>query len=310
MQRNENVTIKEMYREERPYEKCEQYGAENLTDAELLAVLLRTGTKGENSLRLAQKILHPETDRGGLVNLPQWTVEQLRQVRGIGKVKAIQIRCLAELARRMAKAEALEGLDFSSPNTIARYYMEDMRHRQKEVMKLLLLNTKAKLIGASDISVGTVNATLVSPRELFLEALKKNAVSIILLHNHPSGDPTPSQEDILLTQRVRKAGDLIGIELLDHIIIGDNRYISLRGKGFLLRESGLPFRRADEILAGEAPRPICFSWTSTRRPPAKRGPWPGTWTDGCRRCGAPTPMSPPPTGRSCPRAQGLSPTWG
>ena len=207
MQRNENVTIKEMYREERPYEKCEQYGAENLTDAELLAVLLRTGTKGENSLRLAQKILHPETDRGGLVNLPQWTVEQLRQVRGIGKVKAIQIRCLAELARRMA--EALEGLDFSSPNTIARYYMEDMRHRQKEVMKLLLLNTKAKLIGASDISVGTVNATLVSPRELFLEALKKNAVSIILLHNHPSGDPTPSQEDILLTQRVRKAGDLI-----------------------------------------------------------------------------------------------------
>ena len=111
MQNNENVKIKAMYREERPYEKCEQYGAENLTDAELLAVLLRTGTKGENSLRLAQKILHPETDRGGLVNLPQWTVEQLRQVRGIGKVKAIQIRCLAELARRMAKAEALEGLE-------------------------------------------------------------------------------------------------------------------------------------------------------------------------------------------------------
>ena len=223
MQNNENVKIKEMYREERPYEKCEQYGAENLTDAELLAVLLRTGTKGENSLRLAQK---------------QWTVEQLRQVRGIGKVKAIQIRCLAELARRMAKAEALEGLDFSSPNTIARYYMEDMRHRQKEVMKLLLLNTKARLIGASDISVGTVNATLVSPRELFLEALKKNAVSIILLHNHPSGDPTPSQEDILLTQRVRKAGDLIGIELLDHIIIGDNRYISLREKGFFCGNPG------------------------------------------------------------------------
>ena len=172
------------------------------------------------------------------MNLPQWTVEQLRQVRGIGKVKAIQIRCLAELARRMAKAEALEGLDFSSPNTIARYYMEDMRHRQKEVMKLLLLNTKAKLIGASDISVGTVNATLVSPRELFLEALKKNAVSIILLHNHPSGDPTPSQEDILLTQRVRKAGDLIGIELLDHIIIGDNRYISLREKGFFCENPG------------------------------------------------------------------------
>ena len=233
MQRNENVTIKEMYREERPYEKCEQYGAENLTDAELLAVLLRTGTKGENSLRLAQKILHPETDRGGLVNLPQWTVEQLRQVRGIGKVKAIQIRCLAELARRMAKAEALEGLDFSSPNTIARYYMEDMRHRQKEVMKLLLLNTKAKLIGASDISVGTVNATLVSPRELFLEALKKNAVSIILLHNHPSGDTTPSTADLSVTKRILEAGKLLGIRLMDHIIVAGDKYISLKAEGYM-----------------------------------------------------------------------------
>ena len=145
-------------------------------------------------------------------------------------MKAIQIRCLAELARRMAKAEALEGLDFSSPNTIARYYMEDMRHRQKEVMKLLLLNTKAKLIGASDISVGTVNATLVSPRELFLEALKKNAVSIILLHNHPSGDPTPSKEDIIITKQIQEAGELLGVNLLDHIIIGNNCYVSMREK--------------------------------------------------------------------------------
>mgnify|MGYP005895649439 CR=1 FL=1 len=132
MQNNENVKIKEMYREERPYEKCEQYGAENLTDAELLAVLLRTGTKGENSLRLAQKILHPETDRGGLVNLPQWTVEQLRQVRGIGKVKAIQIRCLAELARRMAKAEALEGLDFSSPDQLRNSPASSDRPRHRD----------------------------------------------------------------------------------------------------------------------------------------------------------------------------------
>ena len=109
MQNNENVKIKEMYREERPYEKCEQYGAENLTDAELLAVLLRTGTKGENSLRLAQKILHPETDRGGLVNLPQWTVEQLRQVRGIGKVKAIQNRWLGR--RPKGRGVAMNPID-------------------------------------------------------------------------------------------------------------------------------------------------------------------------------------------------------
>ena len=115
---------------------------------------------------------------------------------------------------------------------VLQYYMEDMRHKKKEVMKLLLLNTKSRLIAENDVSTGTVNMALVSPRELFVEALQKNAVSIILLHNHPSGDPTPSREDLQITQRVRQAGDLIGVELLDHIIIGDNRYISLREIGF------------------------------------------------------------------------------
>lgn len=229
---NKNHTIKEMYRDERPYEKCEQYGAEHLTDVELLAVLLRTGTKGENSIQLAQKILHPEFGQEGILNIHHWSMQQLLQVKGIGKVKAIQILCLAELTKRLAKAEAARGLDFSSPDTIAQYYMEDMRHKKKEVMKLLLLNTKSRLIAENDVSTGTVNMALVSPRELFVDALQKNAVSIILLHNHPSGDPTPSREDLQITQRVRQAGDLIGVELLDHIIIGDNRYISLREIGF------------------------------------------------------------------------------
>lgn len=232
MKENKTDTIKTMYFEDRPYEKCEQFGAGHLTDVELLAVLLRTGTKGENSLRLAQRILHPSFGTDGLLSIPQWSMEQLLKIKGIGRVKAIQILCLAELARRMAKAEAATGLDFSSPDSIARYYMEDLRHKKREVMKLLLLNTKSRLISESDVSTGTVNATLVSPRELFVEALQKNAVSIILLHNHPSGDPTPSREDLLTTQRVREAGTLIGIELLDHIIIGDNCYFSLREKGF------------------------------------------------------------------------------
>ena len=110
--------------------------------------------------------------------------------------------------------------------------MEDMRHRNKEIMKLLFLNTKSRFLGENDISVGTVNTTLVSPREIYLEALRKNAVSVILLHNHPSGDPIPSKEDIMITERVREAGMIIGIELLDHIIIGDNCFGSLRDKGF------------------------------------------------------------------------------
>ena len=159
-------------------------------------------------------------------------MEQLLQIRGIGKVKAIQILCLSELAKRLSKAEAQSGLNFSAPETIAQYYMEDMRHRKKEALKLLLLNMKTKLIGESELSLGTINTTLVSPREVFAEALRRNAAAVILLHNHPSGDPTPSREDVLATRRVIDAGKIIGIELLDHIIIGDNCFISLRDKGF------------------------------------------------------------------------------
>ena len=223
--------IKEIHATERPYEKCERFGAENLTDVELLAVLLRTGTVGENSLELARKILHPSFSQEGILNLHQWSFEQLMQVKGIGRVKAIQILCLSELAKRLAKAGAVEGLHFSSPSSIAQYYMEDMRHKKQEYLKLLLLNTRMRLIGETDISKGTVNVTVISPRELFVEALQKNAVYIILLHNHPSGDPTPSEEDILMTQKIRDAGEMIGVELLDHIIIGNNCYTSLREKG-------------------------------------------------------------------------------
>ena len=146
------ANMKEMACEERPYERCERFGASNLTDSELLAVLLRTGTRGENALQLADKILHPVFSQKGVLNLHQWTYEQLMQIKGIGKVKAIQILCLAELSRRLAKATAQEGLNFSNPASIARYYMEDLRHANQEQMKLLLLNTKSRLIGETDIS--------------------------------------------------------------------------------------------------------------------------------------------------------------
>ncbi|MDD3403264.1 MAG: DNA repair protein RadC [Hespellia sp.] len=229
----ENYTIKEMPANERPYEKCEKNGAGSLSDIELLAVLLRTGTKGMTAIELSRNILYPIHSQDGLLNLHHWSYEQLRKVKGIGRVKALQIVCLAELARRLAKATAHTLLDFSTPESIARYYMEDMRHQKQEVLKLLLLNTKTKLVGETDISKGTVNSALISPRELFVEALQKNAVSIILLHNHPSGDAMPSKEDVLITKRVRDAGNLIGIDLLDHIIIGDNCYVSLSEKGFI-----------------------------------------------------------------------------
>ena len=177
-------------------------------------------------LDLAQTLLGPEYGEGGILNIHSLTFEKLKTIKGIGKVKAIQILCISELAKRLSKASAKEGLQMNLPSTIADYYMEEMRHLKNEHMKLLMLNTKSKLIGETDISKGTVNASLVSPRELFIEALEKRAVGIILIHNHPSGDPTPSRNDILLTKRVKEAGDMIGIELLDHIIIGNNCYIS------------------------------------------------------------------------------------
>ncbi len=223
---NQTCKMKELSENERPFEKCLRYGAEYLSDTELLAVLLRTGVKGMNSLELAQKILQTPSEGTGLLNIHHLTLQKLKNIRGIGTVKAIQILCLSELAKRLAKTSAGEGLILNNPSTIAEYYMEELRHQKQEQMKLLMLNTKTKLIGEADISKGTVNASLVSPRELFIEALNQEAVSIILVHNHPSGDPTPSKSDILLTKRVKDAGDLIGIELLDHIIIGNNCYIS------------------------------------------------------------------------------------
>ena len=222
----ENRTIKEMLEEERPYEKCLSNGPEHLTNIELLAVLLRNGTKGMNSLELARNILQTQSGEEDILNIHNLTIKKLKKIKGIGKVKAIQIICLSELAKRLAKTSAKEGLIFNLPSSIANYYMEEMRHQKQEQMKLLMLNTKSKLIGESNISKGTVNASLVSPRELFIEALECGAVSIIMMHNHPSGDPTPSKNDLLLTKRVKDAGDLIGIELLDHIIIGNNCYIS------------------------------------------------------------------------------------
>ena len=228
-----NCTMKDMYLEERPYEKCRRFGPENLTDAELLAVILRTGTQGENSLDLARRILHPGSGSSGLLSLHRWSGEQLMRIRGIGRVKSIQILCIAELARRMSRETAAEGLDFSSPSKIARYYMEDMRHLDREVLKVLFLNTRARLIAESNVSSGTVDMAVVSPRELFIEAFQTGAASMILLHNHPSGNPEPSGEDIRVTQRIYEAGAMIGIELLDHIIIGDGHYVSMRGSGLM-----------------------------------------------------------------------------
>lgn len=224
-------TIKQMPEQDRPYEKCVRLGAESLTDAELLAVLLRTGTRGCPSVELAEAVLSLSKDKEGLLGLHQLSLPQLRSVKGIGNVKAVQIKCIGELSKRIAKETAKKGLSYNHPQTIAEYYMEQLRHEEQEQLVCMMLDTKNHLLGEEMIFKGTVNNSLVSPREIYLSAMSYHAVGIILVHNHPSGDPSPSRADLDFTERIRDAGELLGIPLLDHIIIGDCKYLSFREQG-------------------------------------------------------------------------------
>ena len=227
-------------REQRPYEKCQEKGVEALTNQELIAILLRTGSVEESALELAGRILNSSPGDEGLKTLCTMSMEQLMQIRGIGKIKAMQLKCICELSRRMSKETAGNSLIMTSPQAIASYYMEDMRHKSQEELILVMLNSKNRRLGELMISRGTVNGAMITPREIFLEAFRHHAVSIVLLHNHPSGDPVPSQEDHLLTIRVWEAGNLMELPLLDHIIIGDRCYYSFKERGIY------PYERKEE----------------------------------------------------------------
>ena len=214
---------------EQPYEKCLENGPESLSDAELLAVILRCGARGKTSLELAREILSLPGKEEGLLGLYHCTRQELLQIRGVGEVKAIQLQCIGELSKRMAAAGARKGLCFHDPASIADYYMERLRHEDQEVLLCMMLDTKNQLLGEKEITRGTVNATMISP--LFLAALQFRAVHILLVHNHPSGIPEPSGDDITVTRQIRRAGEMLGITLLDHIIIGDHCYTSMLEQG-------------------------------------------------------------------------------
>lgn len=227
-------TMKEIPYHDRPYERCLREGPEQLSDAELLSIIIRTGSREANSLTLAAKILALNYPQKGILGLLHLSLPELMSVKGIGKVKGIQLLCVSELSRRIWKRKVSERvLTFSEPQAIADFYQEDMRHREQEQFRVMLFNTRQVLIRDIMLSQGTVNASLASPREIFIEALRYQAVSIILVHNHPSGDPQPSRDDLLLTKRVEESGRLIGIRLLDHIVIGDASYISFKERGLL-----------------------------------------------------------------------------
>lgn len=217
-----------------PYEKFMRLGSGILTEAELLAIIIRTGTKDRKPVEIGQEILSlPSVKEHGLGGLYHVTLQELMEIKGIGEVKAVKLKCLAELSMRMAMAVAKKELQFLNPSSVARYYMEQLRHERKERVLLLLLDQKERLIEEELLSIGTINASLLSPREVFITALKKEAVHIMLLHNHPSGDPAPSKQDMRVTEEIQEVGKMVDIPLIDHIIIGDNKYMSFKEAGLL-----------------------------------------------------------------------------
>lgn len=217
-----------------PYEKFIAHGSRSLTDSELLAILLRTGTHGVGVLELSERVLAESARYGnGLLGLYHIPLGELRRIDGIGEVKAIQLKTVAELSTRMAQAKAKSGLSFRQPCSVADYYMERFRHESVEYILLLLLDPGLHLIGESILSQGTVNASLISPREVFIQAVQAQAAGMMLLHNHPGGDPSPSGNDIRITERILRLGQLSDIPLFDHIVIGDNRYFSFKEHGLM-----------------------------------------------------------------------------
>lgn len=224
------LTIKDLPPGERPRERLVQNGPSALSDAELLAILIRTGTTRETAVQLAERVL---VELGGLYELPRKAYEEFAGIPGLGLAKAATVLSAMELARRVSTRLRADLPAVTSPADAATLVMEDLRHKMREHFQILLLDTKHKVVGIEEISVGSLNASLIHPREVFRPAIRKACACLILVHNHPSGDPTPSREDLEVTRRLCDAGRLVGIEVLDHVVIGDGCYISLKDKGML-----------------------------------------------------------------------------
>ncbi|QSQ09528.1 hypothetical protein H0A61_01899 [Koleobacter methoxysyntrophicus] len=227
------LTIKDLPEGERPRERLLKYGAENLTDAELLAIIIRTGSRSETAINLSQRLLLGEKGVNGLRFLVEASIEELSKIKGIGLAKAAQIKAAIEIGKRLASLSQSERPVIKCPGDVRNLLMEEMRYLDKEYFKIILLNIKNQVIHVEDVSVGSLNSSIVHPREIFKIAIRRSSAALILVHNHPSGDPTPSGEDVEITRRLVESGKLLGIDVLDHIIIGDGRYTSLKEKGLI-----------------------------------------------------------------------------
>lgn len=224
------MKIKSLPAEERPMEKGLFQGMDRLSNAELLALLINSGTADKSAIALAEEVL----GRGkGILGLRDMTAQELMEIRGIGKGKAARILASLELGKRVSSILPRDMVSIDSPESIAVLFMEELRHLKQETFRILLLNAKGEVISTEIISTGELTSTLVHPREVFRPAVKKSAAAVVLVHNHPSGDPQPSREDIETTSRLQECGKMMGIRVIDHIVIGDGIYVSMMSEGLM-----------------------------------------------------------------------------
>lgn len=227
-----SIKMKQLPITERPYEKLEQYGEKALTNAELLAIIIKSGTREETSVQLAQRILtlSNENDKNNLNFLRNIAIEELIKIKGIGKVKAVQIKAMCELASRMNGIDNYKGIKILKTQDIGELLFEEMRFEKQEILKLVMLDNQNKLLKIKEVAKGARNFVSANIQVIFNETIKTQAIKFILVHNHPSGETTPSQKDIEFTERIMQASKILEIQFLDHIIIGSNNYVSIFAK--------------------------------------------------------------------------------
>ncbi|MCX7724802.1 MAG: DNA repair protein RadC [Thermodesulfovibrio sp.] len=223
------TSLKEWPDDEKPRERLIRYGVENLSDAQLLAIILRTGSNKKSVIDTAVELIQ---SFGGLRGLSEASVGELRKFKGLGIAKIAQIKASFELGRRALSEKGAQKF-FNSADTVYKYYYPKLKGLKKEIFITVLLDTKLKLIKEVKVSEGILNQSLIHPREVFKEAVRESAYAIILLHNHPSGDPTPSEQDMDITRKLKEASEILDIPILDHVIIGDGSYFSMKEKGVI-----------------------------------------------------------------------------
>jgi DNA repair protein RadC len=230
MSKESSFTVRDLPRQERPRERLQRFGPEALSAQELLALVIGRGIPKKSVMNIAQELL---ARFGNIKAISQATIEELSQIKGIGLAKAAQIKACFELGRREELEPELKNFDIKNPEAVVKAIRASIKDKAKEHFKLILLNPRNKIIGISTISMGTLNASLVHPREVFKDAITHSAASVVLAHNHPSGDPEPSEDDLKITKKLVDSGKILGIEVIDHIIIAKNRFKSLANEGLI-----------------------------------------------------------------------------